>query len=189
METSGFFYAVLGRALSAGHPFGLASFFCLCEGTVHTSALCRWLLDSVKPVPNCKVMLLQRIALPVLKCCTPWLFWICFYGQRISLCWAGGSCRDALIRILITKLDWRQAQGGQSQTGMLHIKRAKPLWVSWSSESQDSASPGAWLDVPTLLCVASRGGKTCKKPLSFAVSSLPAFFFFFFPLGSSVEKL
>lgn len=93
METSGVFYAVLGRALSAGHPFGLASFFCLCEGTVHTSALCRWLLDSVKPVPNCKVMLLQRIALPVLKCCTPWLFWMCFYGQRISLCWAGGSCR------------------------------------------------------------------------------------------------
>lgn len=39
METSGDFYTVLGRALSAGHHFGSVSLYCLCEGTVHASAL------------------------------------------------------------------------------------------------------------------------------------------------------
>lgn len=96
---------------------------------------------------------------------------------------------DALIRILMTKLDWRKTQDGQNQTGILHIKTPKLVWVSLSLESQGSTRLRAWLNVPTLFCVFSRGGKTCKikeKPiLTFWVSPLP----FFFLLRSNVENL
>lgn len=88
METSGDFYAVLGRASSAGHHFGSASLSCLCEST----ALCFHSAELCETHDKLQVMLLQNIALPVLKCCTHWLFWICICAQRTSLCCAGGSC-------------------------------------------------------------------------------------------------
>lgn len=178
MEMSGDFYTILGRASSSGYHFGLASLSCLCGGRVHASAL--WsVLGSVKPVLNCRWCYCK--ALP------------CLSGNAAHLGFSGfapvlkghlsavlvEAAWDALIlvRILMTKRDWRQALGGQSQTGILHIKPAKLVWVCLSLGCQDPTNPEAWLDVPALFCGSSKGGKICKKNPDFLSFSSACIFF------------
>lgn len=174
MEMSGDFYTLLGRASSSGYRFGLASLSCLCEGRVHASALCS-VLGSVKPVPNCRWCYCK--ALPCLSG-NAWLFWICSCAQRTSLCCASGSCmrrphphEDTHDQVWL-KADSRWAKPNWNSAH----KTSKLVWACLSLECQDPTSSEAWLDVPALFCDSSKGGKTCKKLLTFWISPLPAFF-------------
>lgn len=168
------FYTVLGRASSAG-SFRSASLSCVCESTVQVSALCS-VLGSVKPMPNFRWCYCK--ALPCLSWNAAHLgssgFASVLKGHHLSAVLVEAAW-DSLIRILMTKLDWRQTQAEQSQTGILHIKTAK-LYESvcpWKSRTQQGQEPSLMSQLCSVFPVEV--GRLVKKTLTFWVSPLPAF--------------